>query len=77
MGPTNERDEARIELETALAHLVRAEDHLKVAATRIANRLRTLDEADDLHEIAQAQASVEGAREVLIGFHPNRLTKGT
>lgn len=75
MAATKDRDKARIELETALAYLVRAEDHLQVAATRIANRLRTLDEADDLHEIAQATASVEEARRTLAGFHPNRLKR--
>ena len=71
----SKRCEALWTLENAIGALCKAEDHLDVADTRIANRLRTLDEADDLREIRQAREAIAEAKETLADFHPHALKR--
>jgi len=62
-------------LEDVIAALVKAQDHLRVTRRRITSRLKTVDEADDLRELEQAQAAIDEAKRELIGWHPSALKR--
>lgn len=67
--------EALFQLENVIGALVNAEERLRVVYARIFNRLKTLDEADDLREIKQAQAAIAEAKAELAGWHPSALER--
>jgi len=73
MAATNDRDRERLKLEDILALLVRADNGLRIAATRMNNRVRTKNERADIIEIVNARADLQDALDLLAEFHPNRL----
>ena len=59
------------DLENILAQLTRAQDHLRVAATRNANRrTMTLDDADIQYEIDQARGCLTQLKKAIASLHP-------
>jgi len=60
------------ELENILAAITRIQDHLRVAATKNANRrVMTLDDADLQYEIDCARGDLTELTRLLAKFHPN------
>ena len=73
MAATNEYDQARIDLENILAHLVCAKDCLDKADTRLLQTAVTEMDALTLFEVRRAKIDIHKARRLLAAFHPNRL----
>jgi len=55
----------------AAAVLVGVADDLRAVITRIANRARTADEADDLHTLINCRREVERVLPVVAALHPD------
>ena len=59
------------DLEDLAAHIARAQDHLRVASTKHANRrTMTLDDADVADEINQARGCLVEAIKAIAEIHP-------
>ena len=54
-----------------LAFLVAVDEYLQVLATRIANRGRTLDEADDVHILMELRSEVARRKWNVASRHPD------
>lgn len=63
----------RLDLENALGALADAEERLRCVALRITSRMRTIAEAEEVHEINTARTAVSRARRYLAGQHPQGL----
>lgn len=59
------------------AILVGIRDDLRAVITRIANRARTADEADDLRTLIGARSEIERVLPVIAGLHPDHRTPRT
>lgn len=60
----------KIDLENALGALADAEERLRCVALRITSRMRTIAEAEEVHEINKARTAVGRARRYLAEQHP-------
>ena len=62
-------------LEDILAALVSADTRTRIVVERITNRLKTIDEANDVHELQRARADIKAAKAELAGWHPSALKR--
>lgn len=61
------------DLEHILAYIAKAQDHLRVASTKHANRrTMTLDDADVQYEMDQARGCLEQAKRAVAQLHPKK-----
>lgn len=72
MSATNEQRRLLDMLDVA-ALLADVSGDLRAVITRIANRAKTADEADDLRMLIGCRGSVERARTAVVGLHPDHL----
>ncbi len=76
MGATNSADKFRLDVENALAFLVRAENHYRAAMLKLAQIARTDVEGDILMEVQQARIETNHAREQISQLHINYSPNG-
>ena len=72
MGATGEQRRLLDVLDVA-ALLADVSGELRAVITRIANRAKTADEADDLRMLIGCRGSVERAKTAVVGLHPDHL----
>ena len=62
-------------LEDILAALVSADTRTRIVVERTTNRLKTIDEANDVHELERARADIKAAKSELAVWHPSALKR--
>jgi len=72
MAATNEADRLRIDVENAIARLMKADDHLRVGLMLLSQFARTDREIDVMREMLGARKAVSLAHDRVVGLHRNR-----
>lgn len=71
-GPRTAKDAQRLDLEHVLALHVDADDHLRVALTRLVQGARTAEDRDIIDELLSAREAITLSHGRVVQLHPNR-----